>query len=141
MRQDSTLLILHTGNYEYICVRHRKTQTLYISDILHVPYLKDPGYGKVQVAIYMTAIDDALRRIAAIEATDSPSTPVRTTGGSFARADNLDAHPNAGAKSHVTIMRKGPKRRSRGRSLKRQRQMDWEVSVCVCARIQIERYS
>jgi hypothetical protein len=36
VRQNTTILVLHSGNYEYVCVRHRETQTLYISDILHV---------------------------------------------------------------------------------------------------------
>jgi hypothetical protein len=58
------VLILHAGNYEYVCLRHRETQTLYVSDILHVPCLKDPGYGKVQIGIYITALEDALERIA-----------------------------------------------------------------------------
>lgn len=28
-----------------------------------MPFLKNPGYGKVQVGIYITALEDALRRI------------------------------------------------------------------------------
>ena len=45
-------------------MRHRETQTLFISDLLHVPFLKQPGYGKVQVGIYITALDDAFHRLA-----------------------------------------------------------------------------
>jgi hypothetical protein len=56
------VVIIHSGNYEYVCIRHRETQTLYVSDILHVPFLGNPGYGKLQVGIYLTAIDDALGR-------------------------------------------------------------------------------
>lgn len=63
MRQNTTLLIIHSGNLEYVCIRHRASQTLYISDILHVPRLKDPGYGKLQVGVYITAVDDAMRRV------------------------------------------------------------------------------
>jgi len=59
---QSTIVVIHSGNYEYVCVRHRATQTLYISDILHVPYLREPGYGKVQVGIYIAAVDDAFGR-------------------------------------------------------------------------------
>jgi hypothetical protein len=58
------LLILHAGNYEYVCIRHRETQTLYVSDILHIPFLAEPGYGKLQTGIYITAVEDALRRFA-----------------------------------------------------------------------------
>jgi hypothetical protein len=59
---QSTAVIIHSGNYEYVCIRHRATQTLYVSDILHVPFLENPGYGKLQIGIYLTALNDALGR-------------------------------------------------------------------------------
>ena len=112
VRQNSTLLVLHAGNYEYICIRHRETQTLYISDILHIPFLKDLGYGKVQVAIYLTALDDG------------SSPPVGVASGSLTRE-------NPDASEHKNIvdatMDKQPRSRSRGRSNKGQRTMDLEV--------------
>jgi hypothetical protein len=74
VRQNTTLLVLHAGNYEYVCIRHRETQTLYISDILHIPFLKDPGYGKVQIGIYITALEDALRRFTLDNLSDSSGT-------------------------------------------------------------------
>jgi hypothetical protein len=76
VRQNTTLLILNAGNYEYVCIRHRESQTLYISDVLHVPLLKDPGYGKIQVAIYITALQDALRRISLDSMEGGENTPV-----------------------------------------------------------------
>ena len=45
-----------------MCIRHRATQTLYVSDILHVPRLENPGYGKLQIGIYIAALEDALGR-------------------------------------------------------------------------------
>jgi hypothetical protein len=62
-RQNTSLVIIHLGNLEYICVRHRSSQTLYVSDILHVPRLKNPGYGKLQVGLYISAVDDAMSRV------------------------------------------------------------------------------
>jgi hypothetical protein len=132
VRQDSTLLILHAGNYEYICIRHRETQTLYISDILHIPFLKEPGYGKVQVAIYMAAIDDALCRITLDDVADGSNTPVRVADKSPPGENDLDAPQNTNtAESQSAGGSKRSKRRSRGRSKKRQRTMDFEVSICV----------
>jgi hypothetical protein len=64
VRQNTTVLVVHSGNLEYICFRHRASQTLYISDILHVPQLRDPGYGKVQVGLYIAALTDAFQRLA-----------------------------------------------------------------------------
>ena len=45
-----------------MCVRHRKTQTLYVSDLIEPPTCKDPGYGKLQVGIYVAAIQDRIDR-------------------------------------------------------------------------------
>lgn len=56
------MFLLRSGNYEILCLRHRETQTLYISDILHIPFLKDPGYGKLQIATYIIALEDTLHR-------------------------------------------------------------------------------
>ena len=62
MHAQSTFIILHSGNYEYVCFRHRETQTLYVSDVLHVPFLRDPGYAKLQIGLYIAAVEDALGR-------------------------------------------------------------------------------
>jgi hypothetical protein len=37
VRHNTTVLVVHSDNLEYICFRHRASQTLYISDILYVP--------------------------------------------------------------------------------------------------------
>ena len=34
-----------------------------MSDILHVPRLKNPGYGKLQVGLYISTVDDAMSRV------------------------------------------------------------------------------
>src|ERR1700691_4734479 len=43
-----------------MCIRHRATQTLYVSDILHVPFV--PGYMKLQIGLYIAGLEDAFRR-------------------------------------------------------------------------------
>ena len=62
VRVDGTIIVLHSGNHELICVRHRDTQTLYVSDLIEPPTCKDPGYGKLQVGIYVAAIQDMMDR-------------------------------------------------------------------------------
>jgi hypothetical protein len=57
---DTTILMLHSGNHEIIGVRHRARQTLYITDVTR-PW-DCPGYGQIQVGIYIAAIQDALQR-------------------------------------------------------------------------------
>ena len=58
----STILVLHSGNYELIGVRHRETQTLYLSHLIE-PYKCKPAYGKIHVGIYIAAVYDALDRV------------------------------------------------------------------------------
>jgi hypothetical protein len=109
VRQNTTILVLHSSNYGYVCVRHRETQTLYISDILHVPFLKEPGYGKVQIGIYITALEDALRRVALESAGDGAS------GGSPAKDSeaNKCTTKKPSKKRSGTASRGGPKKRQR----------------------------
>jgi hypothetical protein len=54
-------MVLHSGNHEIIGIRHRKTQTLYISRVIE-PYRSDPAYGKIQVGIYIAAIQETMDR-------------------------------------------------------------------------------
>jgi hypothetical protein len=61
VRNKSTILVLHSGNYEIIGVRHRTTRTLYISRVIE-PHSCTPAYGKLQVGIYIAAILDAMDR-------------------------------------------------------------------------------
>ena len=59
---DGTVIVLHSGNYELVCIRHRKSQTLYVSDVIEPPKCKNPGYGKLHVGIYIAAIQDTMDR-------------------------------------------------------------------------------
>lgn len=122
--------MIHAGNYEYVCIRHRETQTLYISDILHIPFLKEPGYGKVQVGIYITALDDALRRMALNDAGGTPGTPAGVAGSSLTKEKECDASEDGNlTEVPKTTVNKRSRKPSRGRSRKRQRTLDLEVSA------------
>lgn len=54
-----------------MCVRHRESQTLYVSDIIHPPTCKAPAYGKLHIGIYIAAIQDAIRRMKLCESLPS----------------------------------------------------------------------
>jgi hypothetical protein len=60
------LIIFNSGNFEYVGVRHRESQTLYVSDLIDVARCANPGYGKLHIGIYITAIEDALDRVGKI---------------------------------------------------------------------------
>lgn len=55
-------MILHSGNHELVGIRHRRTQTLYISHLIQPHSCADPAYGKLQVGIYIAAIRDTMDR-------------------------------------------------------------------------------
>ena len=55
--------MLHSGNHEVIGIRHRSSQTLYVSDVIIPHECVDPGYGKIHVGIIIAAIQDAMDRM------------------------------------------------------------------------------
>ncbi|KAK2467449.1 hypothetical protein APHAL10511_000304 [Amanita phalloides] len=59
---DGTVIVLHSGNHELVCIRHRATQTLYVSDLIEPPVCANPGYGKVHIGIYIAAIQETIDR-------------------------------------------------------------------------------
>ncbi|KDQ19252.1 hypothetical protein BOTBODRAFT_51699 [Botryobasidium botryosum FD-172 SS1] len=65
VKEDATFLILHSGNHEMIAIRHRKSQTLFISDIIEPSTFS--GYGKLEIGLYITALQDAFSRAKVLE--------------------------------------------------------------------------
>ncbi|KAK2460208.1 hypothetical protein APHAL10511_007799 [Amanita phalloides] len=63
VESDSTIIVFNCGNYERIGFRHRDSQTLCLSDLIDVSETSDPGYGQLQVGLYMVILRDALDRI------------------------------------------------------------------------------
>lgn len=61
--KDTTLVIFHCGNIERIGLRHRQTQTLYLSDVIDIHACKSPAYGKLHVGLYLAALEDVLDRV------------------------------------------------------------------------------
>jgi len=62
VKVDGTIIVLHSGNHELICLRHRGSQTLYVSDLIEPSDCTNPGYGKLHVGIYVAGIQDAIDR-------------------------------------------------------------------------------
>ena len=74
VRHNSTLIILHSGNYEFVGVCHRKMQTLYLSNMIDVAKDDSPAYSKLHVGIYIAALRDAINRVSQRSgATSQPS--------------------------------------------------------------------
>jgi hypothetical protein len=54
--------MLHCGRYERIGIRHRASQSLYLSGLIDTVNNRDPRYRKIQVALYSFIIQDVLER-------------------------------------------------------------------------------
>ncbi|KAJ3510444.1 hypothetical protein NLJ89_g4667 [Agrocybe chaxingu] len=59
---DATFLVIQAGNWEFIGVRARETQTLYLSSLIPVSGETSPPYNKVQLGMYIAAFADAIQR-------------------------------------------------------------------------------
>ncbi|KAF8504381.1 hypothetical protein F5888DRAFT_1655232 [Russula emetica] len=119
VRNKCTIMVLHSGNHEIIGIRHRKTQTLYISRVIEPHCCSNPAYGKIQVGIYIAAIQETMDRARQdIEAREkrardpSPSVSLR----------NEEANPDRDLDGYSTEGPTRPNKRSRGSGSKGKRQ-------------------
>ncbi|KAF9042140.1 kinase-like domain-containing protein [Panaeolus papilionaceus] len=64
VENDATFLVLNTGNSERIGIRHRATNTLFLTPPLD-PF--QPPYMRYHMALYASIIDDAFSRLDATE--------------------------------------------------------------------------
>jgi hypothetical protein len=55
-------MVLHSGNHEVIGVRHRESQTLFVSDVIEPHICVNPGYGKLHVGVCIASIEDVCDR-------------------------------------------------------------------------------
>lgn len=65
VRNDATIMVLQAGNLEYIGIRHRDTQTLFLSKLIHVD--EYPNYGKLHTSLCISAFWDAVDRATQME--------------------------------------------------------------------------
>ncbi|KAJ6603736.1 hypothetical protein B0H10DRAFT_2078783, partial [Mycena sp. CBHHK59/15] len=59
--EDSSFIIFTNGNTERIGIRHRETQTLFLSETIDVPRC-NPAYVRVHVGLYISAFRDNVDR-------------------------------------------------------------------------------
>ncbi|KAH9487271.1 hypothetical protein JR316_0001341 [Psilocybe cubensis] len=69
---DTTYIILHCGRYERIGIRHRATQTLYLSGVIDTVSIQDPCYRKLHIGLHIAIFQDALERMKASETSSIP---------------------------------------------------------------------
>ena len=87
VKVDGTVIVLNSGNYELVCLHHRETKTLYVSDLIEPPNCSDPGYGKLHVGIYAAAVQYAIDRMGQPPPSQSPD-----NGGTSGDGPEEDQH-------------------------------------------------
>ncbi|SJL01282.1 uncharacterized protein ARMOST_04600 [Armillaria ostoyae] len=69
VHSDSTFIIFDCGNFLRVGIRRRKTQTLYISELVDVRDCSNPPFGKLMVAINVAILRDAVDRAPLLDPT------------------------------------------------------------------------
>lgn len=57
---DATFMVFTCGKRERIAIRHRQSQTLYLSDLIDPVQMKEPGYRQMYLGLIVAAIKDHL---------------------------------------------------------------------------------
>lgn len=104
VKRDTTFIVFQCGNFERIGVRHRQSQTLYLSDVVDVVNGKGPAYGKLHTGLFIAAFEDGFDRaqqlreaeaISIASASDTPMTSKRP-------ADNTN-HVERRTRRRITV--------------------------------------
>ena len=70
--EDATYIVFSAGNEEYIGIRDREKQTLYLSRVIKPSQQTDPNYGKIHVGLCIVAYDDAVDRVQKLSKGETP---------------------------------------------------------------------
>ncbi|KAJ6465214.1 hypothetical protein C8R47DRAFT_1155363 [Mycena vitilis] len=92
--EDSTFIVFTNGVSERIGIRHRESQTLFLSDLISVSRC-DPPYGRIHIGLYITAYRDAVNRYLQIrDAGDVPAAESshRVTRSNAAKRESPEIH-------------------------------------------------
>ncbi|TFK58178.1 hypothetical protein BDN72DRAFT_884279 [Pluteus cervinus] len=68
VRNDATVIVFNCGNYERVGIRHRATQTLYLSKMIDISRFR-PSYAKLHLGLQMSIVKDVLDRHQRLQAT------------------------------------------------------------------------
>ncbi|KAG6847798.1 hypothetical protein H0H93_005933 [Arthromyces matolae] len=77
VEKDATFIVLHCGTYERIAIRHRSTQTLFLSGLIDVNKGSDSSYGAIHIGLFISILSDVLDRAAQVEAKTSQTSRKR----------------------------------------------------------------
>ncbi|KAF5309238.1 hypothetical protein D9619_012713 [Psilocybe cf. subviscida] len=61
VREDVTYMVFNSGSHERVGIRHRESQTLYLSGLIGTGHT-NPSYGKIHLGLALCIIQDAIDR-------------------------------------------------------------------------------
>ncbi|KAF9023138.1 hypothetical protein BDZ89DRAFT_1070138 [Hymenopellis radicata] len=67
VKVDASTIVFDCGNFVRIGVRHRESQTLFLSDMIDIRSCKEPSYGGLLLALDIAVTFDALQRLPLLE--------------------------------------------------------------------------
>jgi hypothetical protein len=132
-------MVLHSGNHEIIGIRHRKTQTLYVSHVIELHCCFNPAYGKIQVGIYIAAIQETMDRARQdIEAREKiahdPSADISRNAEAIPDGDLDDYSPTRVNKRSRGSGSKGKRQGSHeGHAKRHTNGTEIDDQVCICS--------
>jgi hypothetical protein len=80
VRLDVTFFVIHSGNYEIVCLRERESQTLYVSRLIQPHEYHE--YGKLHIGIYIAAIQETIDRMKQTSKKEPPKRSKEDCSGS-----------------------------------------------------------
>lgn len=63
MRADVSVIIFDCGNFMRVGIRHRATQTLFLSEVVDSCHCDAPNFGHMIAGLHIAIVDDALQRM------------------------------------------------------------------------------
>ncbi|KAF8900550.1 hypothetical protein CPB85DRAFT_1565231 [Mucidula mucida] len=69
VKVDASFLVFDCGNFFRFGIRHRQSQTLFLSNLIDVCTSTDPSYGTILTALTVAAVYDATMRLPLLENT------------------------------------------------------------------------
>lgn len=66
VQSNTTLIVFDCGNFFRFGIRHRETQTLFLSALIDCQ-ATDPAYGKIWTALHIIAVFDAIQRVPSLK--------------------------------------------------------------------------
>lgn len=105
--QCTSIIVFYCGNFERIGIRHRESQTLYLSPIID-PARCELAYGKMHVGLSIAAYQDTLDRFEQLRASDGAKSRPPDSSRSAKRPVADDKAPKKRSRRKVSPDDKSP---------------------------------